>query len=345
LSDFENQLDQIKDALADLRASASGAETRKQLDSLFRRVHSLKATATADGLSDLSHAAHELENVLHALRTGEATLDGELLQQLTTALSDNLLPREIWNSLKAEERHATRQSVKEGANLFLVQTRFDVADFDRQFQKLIERLTSTGEVLSTSPQAEGEKINFRLLYSRAAETGEVIEAIADINEVYVEPLLMQTANSFDSVLQRTVRAGQAAALALGKKVDFEVRGANLSLAKPLCDALAAPLIHLVRNAVDHGIEACGKITVEAKTSGDQLMITVADDGRGIDPSLIPLISRPGFSTKNEVSETSGRGVGLDVVKTTVEELGGSMKIKSELGRGSTFEISVPLKSV
>ena len=346
LSDIENQLEQIKAALADLiAASRGGSETRKQLDSLFRRVHNLKATAAADGLNDLSHAAHELENELHALRTGNSTIDDNLLQQLTENLSDNLFPREIWTSLKAEEKHALRQSVKEGANLFLVQTSFDVTDFDRQFQKLVERLTSTGEVISTSPKAEGEKINFRLLYASTGGSGEVVEAITDIPDVSVEPLLSQTANSLETILQRAVRAGEAAATTLRKAIEFEVRGAELSLSKSLCDALAAPLLHLVRNAVDHGIELRGKITIEATTIGDQTTITVSDDGRGIDPSQIPSIFQPGFSTKNEASETSGRGVGLDVVKTTIEELGGSVKIKSELGRGSTFEISVPSKSV
>jgi two-component sensor histidine kinase len=281
--------------------------------------------------------------MLHAVRTGKSTLDGQVLEQLTktsAALSDNLLPREIWSALKAEEKEAFRQCVKEGANLFLVQTSFDVTDFDRQFQKLIERLTGTGEVIATSPKAEGEKIDFRVLYARAAEAGEIRKAIADIPEVSVEPLLSQTANSFDTVLQRAVRGGQAAAAALGKEIYFEVRGAELLLDKRLCDALAAPLLHLVRNGVDHGIDSAGKIVIAAARVGDELTITVTDDGRGIDPSLIALIFQPGFSTKTEASETSGRGVGLDVVKTTIEELGGSITISSEPHKGSTFTIRV-----
>ena len=142
------------------------------------------------------------------------------------------------------------------------------------------------------------------------------------------------------MLNRAVRAGQAAALALGKEIDFEVSGGDLSLEKRLCDALAAPLLHLVRNAVDHGIESRGKIIIDAKTNEGETIITVADDGRGIDPSVIPFIFSPGFSTKSEVSETSGRGVGLDVVKTTIEELGGSITVSSEPRKGSSFTIRV-----
>ena len=83
MSDLEDKLEQIKTALAELRAStADGPATRKQLDSLFRQVHNVKAVAAADGLTDLTRAAHELENVLHSLRTGDSTLDNHVLQQL-----------------------------------------------------------------------------------------------------------------------------------------------------------------------------------------------------------------------------------------------------------------------
>jgi len=316
LSDLEDKLEQIKTTLAELRATTSdGPETRKQLDSLFRQVHSLKAVAAADGLTDLSHAAHELENVLHSLRTGESTLDNHALQQLAATLPVNLVPDEIWNSLKAHEKHALKQSLSEGANIFIVDASFDVADFDREFQKLKEKLSSEGEVISVFPRVDSErpeKIRFRILCA-------------------------------GTVLQRAVRAGRAAATALGKEIEFEVSGANISLD----DAIADCLIHLVRNAVHHGIEARGTITIAATNNEDQLTIKVADNGRGIDPELIATgrLFEPGFSTASEVSEISGRGVGLDVVKTTVEARGGSVQIQSELGKGSTFTITLPSKSV
>jgi two-component system chemotaxis sensor kinase CheA len=315
LSDLEDKLEQIKTTLAELRATTSdGPETRKQLDSLFRQVHSLKAVAAADGLTDLSHAAHELENVLHSLRTGESTLDNHRLQQLAATLPVNLVPHEIWNSLKAHEKHALKQSLSEGANIFIVDASFDVADFDREFQKLKEKLSSEGEVISVFPRVDSErpeKIRFRILCA-------------------------------GTVLQRAVRAGRAAATALGKEIEFEVSGADISFDNAIADCL----IHLVRNAVHHGIEARGKITIAATNNEDQLTIKVSDNGRGIDPELIATGQpfEPGFSTASEVSEISGRGVGLDVVKTTVEARGGSVQIQSELGKGSTFTITLPYKS-
>jgi two-component system, chemotaxis family, sensor kinase CheA len=333
LSELEDKLEQIKAALEDLRAAAGdGPRTRQQLDSLFRRVHNLKAAASADGLNALSDAAHELENVLHALRTGKSTLDNRVLQQLTetsAALSEtllsNLVPHDIWNSLKAHEKHALKQSIAEGANIFVVDASFDVADFDREFQKLKEKLSNEGEVISVSPRVESEhpeKIKFRILCA-----GTVSRGVA--------------------VLQRAVRAGQAAAAALGKDIEFEVSGADLSLDESVWQVLADPLLHVVRNAVDHGIEHRGKITITAEKLSDELKIRVTDNGRGIDPELIATgrLFEPGFSTAPELSTISGRGAGLDAVKNTVEAQGGSVKIESELGRGSTFEIIVPSKSV
>lgn len=324
MSDLEDKLEHIKTALAQLRAtSADGPTTRKHLDSLFREVHSLKAVAAADGLADLTRAAHELENVLHALRTGASTLDDRVLEQVAETLRSNLVPNDIWHSLQAHEKHALQQSIQEGANIFVVNASFDVADFDQQFRKLKEKLSSEGEVIAVAPKVESErpeKIEFRILCASTASSGAV-------------------------VLQRAVRAGQAAATALGKDIEFEVNGAGLSLDKSVWKLIEDPLLHLVRNAVDHGIKHRGKITITAETSSDQLQLRVTDDGRGIDPKTIGRLFEPGFSTASEASELSGRGVGLDVVKTTVEARGGSVQIQSELGKGSTFQINVPLKSV
>ena len=342
MSTLEDQLKQITAALDDLRANhADGPERRKALDSLFRRTHNLKAAAAADGLNDLSRAAHELENVLHSLRTGTSTFDDRVLQQLTEAISETLppVPAEIWNSLKAEERHSLSQAVKEGADLFLVQTTFDVADFDRQFQKLKEVLSSTGELISIAPKAENNKINFRIVY--AGDLSAELDAFADVT---VAELRTEETISLATVMQRAVRAGQSAAVALGKKVEFKVQGEDLSVEEDLCRVFADPLMHLVRNAVDHGIEHDGTITIEATRIPGELKISVADDGRGIAPETIRQIFAPGFSTASEVSELSGRGVGLDVVKSTIEEAGGSVNVTSQLGSGTTFEMTLPLAS-
>ena len=217
LSDLEDKLNQINAALAELRATAGeGPTIRKQLDTLFRQVHSLKAVAAADGLTDLSRAAHELESVLHSLRTGESSLDARVLKQLTFPTLP--IPDELFSSLKTEEKHALEQSLKEGANLFLVQTSFDPSDFDSQFQSLKASLNRDGEIISIAPRLEDNKINFRVLYATHSE-------LTPMPHVSVEPVILKTEGN---LWDRIVRAGKSAAAALGKDVNFDVRGTEIS---------------------------------------------------------------------------------------------------------------------
>jgi two-component system chemotaxis sensor kinase CheA len=176
-------------------------------------------------------------------------------------------------------------------------------------------------------------------------------------------------------LQRAARAGRAAARASSKDIDFEIVGSELRLDKLLADTIADPLIHLVRNAVDHGIENAearaqagkkkrGTIRIEGVSEGSQSRVRVTDDGRGIDPQRISeaatnlgilesgsaldferslrLIFRPGFTTVDSVSDVSGRGVGLDVVESAVEQVGGELRVSSKPGGGTTFEIRLPV---
>lgn len=321
----DSQIQQILIAIEALReAGDDGPRKRKLIDTLFRHVHNLKAKASANGLNNLAAAAHEFENVLHSLRTSPLTA---------------------------------------GARLFVLQTSFDVADFDREFQSLKETLSTAGEVISTSPRIDKErvgKVNFRILYARKAEAGETIEELSNTSVIAIEEISSQhtalpgntlenafakfeaelvnlPAAPFGGVFQQALQAGRAAALATGKKVDFETRGSDQELDEALCD----PVVHLVRNAVDHGIETRGKVIIEIARHDDRITITVTDDGRGIDPSMIDQIFQPGFSTAAEVSNISGRGVGLDVVKTSIEALGGSVRVRSKPGQGSSFELSLP----
>jgi two-component system, chemotaxis family, sensor kinase CheA len=180
--------------------------------------------------------------------------------------------------------------------------------------------------------------------------------------------------SLGPTLQRAVRAGRAAARLAGKEVDFEITGAEIRLDKLLIEAIVDPLIHLVRNAVDHGIEsdeereAAGKplrgtVRIVVISEGSQTRLRVIDDGRGVNPKAISeaalrlgithepeldierslrLIFRPGFTTVSSASETSGRGVGLDIVETAIEQVGGELRVSSSLGRGTTFEIRLPV---
>ena len=181
----------------------------------------------------------------------------------------------------------------------------------------------------------------------------------------------------DRVFQKYNRLARDVARQIGKEVDLEIDCGGTEVDKTILDALNDPLVHLVRNAVDHGIEtpdereAAGKprkarICLSARQEGDRILIEVTDDGRGMRPEVIrnkavekgllradeaasqddraslALILLPGFSTKEAVSDLSGRGVGMDVVKTNIEKLKGRIEIHSEPGKGSRFVISLPL---
>jgi two-component system chemotaxis sensor kinase CheA len=164
---------------------------------------------------------------------------------------------------------------------------------------------------------------------------------------------------------------------LGKKVSVELRGAELELDRSILDRLGDPLVHLLRNAVDHGLETpevrrsqgkpeAGSVVVEARREKDEVRISVRDDGRGIDldavrrravesgllaPALaddLPpeeiasLVFQPGLSTATRVSDISGRGVGMDAVRVTIESLGGRVEIDTDLGRGTQTTLIVPI---
>ncbi|WP_122856823.1 chemotaxis protein CheA [Pseudomonas viridiflava] len=164
---------------------------------------------------------------------------------------------------------------------------------------------------------------------------------------------------------------------LKKEIILELVGEETDLDKNLVEALADPLVHLVRNAVDHGIETPeereatgksrgGKVILAAEQEGDHILLSISDDGKGMDPNVLRsiavkrgvmdkdaadrlsdtdcynLIFAPGFSTKTEISDVSGRGVGMDVVKTKISQLNGSINIYSTKGQGSKIVIKVPL---
>lgn len=179
------------------------------------------------------------------------------------------------------------------------------------------------------------------------------------------------------LFQKYPRIARDLARQLGKDVELVLAGEETEVDKTMIEDLADPLIHLIRNAVDHGVEmpaeraASGKsakslVRLEARQEGDHIVLIIADDGKGmsaerirakaVEKGLISeeeantlderqslnLIFLPGFSTKAQISDVSGRGVGMDVVKTNIQKLNGAIEIRSEPGKGSVFIISLPL---
>ena len=215
-----------------------------------------------------------------------------------------------------------------------------------------------------------------LLVSLSRQLGSNSEEANDIVDGLEQELKAIATLPMYSVLDPLQRAVRDLCRTLGKEAKLSIVGAEISLDRRLLETIKGSLVHLVRNAVDHGVEtpatrvAAGKhregsITIRVVLSGNMVFIDVEDDGGGIDADAIrraavarnvlsaeeadempdtdayQLVFRPGFSTRTEVTETSGRGVGLDVVRAAVQALGGHVELHTTLGSGSRFVLSVP----
>jgi two-component system chemotaxis sensor kinase CheA len=221
----------------------------------------------------------------------------------------------------------------------------------------------------------------RLVNLQAASADEkIVKAVGDLNRATsdLQAVVMKTRmQPIKKVYGRFPRVVRDLARQLKKEVNLELRGEETEVDKNLVEMLYDPLVHLVRNAIDHGVEtperraAAGKsrtgtVVLSADQVGDHIQITITDDGAGMDPEILRrkvvekglldndaaqrltasecynLIFLPGFSTKSEISDVSGRGVGMDVVRTKIAQLNGTVDIDSEIAKGSRFLIKVPL---
>ncbi|HEC28906.1 MAG TPA: chemotaxis protein CheA [Gammaproteobacteria bacterium] len=214
----------------------------------------------------------------------------------------------------------------------------------------------------------------------AVNDEQITKAVSNLDIVTsdLQSAVMKTRmQPIKKVFGRFPRVVRDLARSLKKEVNLELVGEETDLDKNLVEALADPLVHLVRNSVDHGIEMpdareksgkprIGKVVLSAAQEGDHILLRITDDGAGMDPELLrskavekgvmdtesaarlddkecyELIFHPGFSTKTEISDVSGRGVGMDVVKTRIAQLNGHIEISSQQGKGTSLSIQLPL---
>lgn len=239
------------------------------------------------------------------------------------------------------------------------------------------------QVLDRLMNLAGELVlarNQLLQGTAGAEHGAVGAAVSRVNQVTTElqEAIMQTRlQVIGTVFNRFPRVVRDLSAALGKQCQLVLEGQEVELDKSILEAISDPLTHLVRNAVDHGIEppeervargkpAGGTILLRAFHQGGKVHLAISDDGRGIDVArlrekavalglispdqarawserdVLQLIFRPGFSTAETVTDVSGRGVGMDVVKTNIERIGGSVTVETRLGQGTTLHVTLPL---
>lgn len=355
---------------------------RSRLDAIFRFVHTVKGSCGFLDLPRLARLSHAAEDVLQSVRSGERAADarlvnavlaiidriGEIVEAIDAgnALDDSaedLLLAALDGAPAAPVPHVAAVPTAPRAPTRSIRLSVDL--LDRMMNGVSEMVLARNE-----------------LARRLRDTGDqTLESAIDRLSLTVAELRdtvtrtrMQAIDSLFSALPRLVRDTAAA---LGKKVSLAIDGADVELDREMIELLRDPLVHIVRNAIDHGIEApeerrrlgkpeTGRLAIVARQSGNRIIVEVCDDGCGIDTARlvskriqqeparaaelnamserarVALVFEPGLSSRDEITTTSGRGVGMDVVRTNVEQIGGSIRLDNARGRGLTTTIEVPL---
>jgi two-component system, chemotaxis family, sensor kinase CheA len=360
------RLDSMVDALLALE---SGRASSDAVDGLFRNAHTIKGGAGMLGLDDVRTLAHAVEDVLEDVRDrGEFPVG--LADTLLRAV--DVLRREL-----AGDAEGAPDLIEE-----LAQRRPGRGDTGREERSVLTEEPATPLERRTI-RVPAEKIDLLLdlvgesvLHRRRLEhvLGEELarrdEGVLDeldqgerlLDDLKEAAIGMRTL-PLSSITGPMPRAVRDLALAAGKQAELVIAGGDTELDRVILESLSEPLVHLLRNAVAHGIEDAdervaahkdpvGKIALRAEQQGGSVAIVVADDGRGVSRntltearrigSLTDVLTRPGFSTAEEVSELSGRGVGLDVVKRHVESFGGTLEVRSKPGKSTEVAMLLPL---
>jgi len=338
-------------------------------DEFERLLDKLHGKGRHRGVPAKSQASTGNANVDQEQRT-EENKPGEISTSESDALSEHrgkVVPDALVNQQKTDVKLKQKpQSSKEGTQSPAETTvRVDT-------RRLDEIMNLVGELVLLRNRIK----TFELMH-HSEDLGNVVSNIDLVTSDLQASVMKTRMQPIKKVFGRFPRVVRDLARSLNKEISLELKGEETDLDKNLVEALADPLVHLVRNAVDHGIEMpdvrvasgkekTGKIILSAEQEGDHILLTIADDGAGMNPEKLrqiavkkglmdetiaqrlgdrdcyQLIFMPGFSTKSEISDISGRGVGMDVVKTKITQLNGSIVIDSEPGKGSRIAIKVPL---
>ena len=384
----------VEQANGALERLSDGGADADALDSLFRAFHTLKGSAGLMAFGSMSDLFHAGEDRLGEIRSA----DGRLSPALAEALYAILDQTASWLDQTAaagrvpdDEEPIARELIRQLAGVSGAARTLPAAEVSPARERAAARtLRIEARRVDDLAAAADELVVLknRLSQLTAAVSSQLepgqrralakAQAELDQQVVHVHGAAMRLRMApLASVFRPLPRLVRETAASLGKQVTLQLDGGRVELDKTVVDGLYEPLLHLVRNALDHGVEtpaerlAVGKpdtarLAVTASTSGDTVVIEVADDGRGVDPAIVreaaltrgvadaaglaamsdeaaaQLIFAPGFSTARQVSELSGRGVGLDAVRAAVAALGGLVSMASTPGQGARFAISLPL---
>jgi two-component system, chemotaxis family, sensor kinase CheA len=395
---FLQEADQILDESERHFLNLEKQMDESSIEEIFRLAHNIKGSASAVGFVELSQFMHEMESFLTKIKKREVKIK-TVTVNLLLSCNDRIrkwvaiLSRDFEAKLDKEDLIQQMQALGtdkyEEFNADHLLSMMDIADvalpvlttevipqmIDETVRVALPRLEKlmnyVGElvILQTVLNQHKSELRSSLLQKTVSQLNKITKDIQDISMSLRMLPLRQTFQKMHRIVRDTSQE-------LGKEVQFTTTGDDTEIDKTVIEKLGDPLVHLIRNAVDHGIESPeereklgkprhGKIFLKALQSSGKIIIQIGDDGRGLNPEFLRqkaiekgllspdvqlstkeaqnLIFMPGFSTKAVATDISGRGVGMDVVKTNIETiLRGDITVESEPGQGTHMHISLPL---
>jgi two-component system chemotaxis sensor kinase CheA len=344
------------------------------VDSIFRDVHTLKGSSATAGLDEVSSMAHELEELVDDLRTGRRSPTPDMIDSLLAGadqLGAAILAAPNGDASASTDPGEVAETPSPPIPIPVHPEGSTVGGFVMvPLERLDELARLVGESASEHLRVGRMlKDRFKIDPASCPEFNKLSWSLNDLQDRAMRTRMVPVS----TITDRLHRAVRDVARTQGKEIQWDVRGTETELDRGVLNELSDSLLHLVRNAVDHGIEppgqreASGKprqgsVRLHAMQLGSEVIIAVTDDGSGIDvervreqaaqhgidpegmstDELLQLIFRSGLSTASFVTDISGRGVGLDVVRTSVEAANGRVEVRSQPGASTEFRIIVPI---
>ncbi len=368
--------DVLEKAHRDLDSFLGSSKQVELLDSITRSIHTIKGGCAMFNYNATKEAAHQLESFLLAAKEKPSDLNethiGRIrreIEQIEKLLkSGEKPPGAELNPKNATSSESAKEPTTPVGDDFI---RVPVNRMNDTLNAISEVFLIRNQMVYLVERYKGATLDRKdFLQNWELLDGAMRRGIGDLERTAMS-MRMMTVQGLFSRMGRVVQTYTGES---GKKIQFLTTGESTELDKKIMDTLGEPLIHLIRNAMDHGIERpeerlakgkpeIGTIHLQASLSGNEAILKIEDDGKGIDPahlltiakakgidtsqitddkSVVDLIFLPGFSTAEMVSDVSGRGVGMDAVKTSVQSLGGRISTFTEKDKGTTFTIRLPV---
>ncbi len=359
-----------------LKVLSSGEDKETEEGRLNSVRNVIKKIAVFLGKEDLTHL---IEEAISNARSGDLSTLGDLISRIKEESGGDIEKKELVEEkvdVKKPETPKSARSIDKAVKAQHTEIKVlkvDKAKIDSLMELVSELVVAKNALPYLARRAEEVFGNREMGRDLKMQYGTINRICEELQNAVMQIRMVPVSHVF----QRFPRLVRDLSKKLNKKINLKMEGEDTKADKTVVEDLAEPMVHLIRNSIDHGIESpgerkekgkpeAGTIILRATQLDDQILIEVIDDGRGIDPEKVKkkayekgiiseeelerisdekalqLILAPGFSTAEKVSELSGRGVGMDVVKTFVENLGGSINILSTKNRGTTVQIYLPL---